>query len=167
MHVTNGIVIQLKQRPSNNDIRFSERLNTNRKRSFEAMDAPLTPYHQTKKKQEPINKKLPQQNQTYFRVSELMNFFWAFLRTYSTLVPGWKGFNYLITPEFNDQVHQICYLPAINKSPTKMDTVLELLTQSKIKAEKLGLKETDVVLDQAIYAKACEVSWTFYRLFLT
>ncbi len=41
--------------------------------------------------------------------------------------------------------------------PTKMDTVLELLQQSKIKAEKIGLNETDVVLDLAIYAKAVEI----------
>ena len=33
----------------------------------------------------------------------------------------------------------------------------ELLSQSKLKAEKLGLLETDVVLDMAIYAKAVEV----------
>jgi len=38
-----------------------------------------------------------------------------------------------------------------------MDVVLELLVQSKLKAEKLGLEETDVVFDQAIYAKAVEV----------
>lgn len=38
-----------------------------------------------------------------------------------------------------------------------MDTVLELLQQSKLKAEKIGLKETDVVLDLAIYAKAVEI----------
>ena len=53
--------------------------------------------------------------------------------------------------------HQITYLPAINDSPTKMDVVLEILTQSKLKAEKLGLCETDVVFDQAIYAKAVEI----------
>ena len=38
-----------------------------------------------------------------------------------------------------------------------MDVVLELLTQSKLKSEKLGLKETDVLLDQAIYEKAVEI----------
>ena len=37
------------------------------------------------------------------------------------------------------------------------NTVLELLTQSKLKAEKIGLEETDVVLDMAIYAKASEI----------
>lgn len=57
----------------------------------------------------------------------------------------------------SDHYDEIGYLPSINKSPTSHDTVLELLSQSKIKAEKLGLVETDVVLDMAIYAKAVEV----------
>ncbi len=33
----------------------------------------------------------------------------------------------------------------------------KLLQQSKIKAELLGLQETDIVLDQAVYAKAFEL----------
>ena len=45
----------------------------------------------------------------------------------------------------------------INKSLTKMETVLELLRQCKEKAESLNLKETDLVLDHAIYAKAVEI----------
>ena len=55
-----------------------------------------------------------------------------------------------------DNFHNIGYLPAINQSPTSHDTVLELLSQSKLKAEKLGLTETDV-LNMAIYAKAVEI----------
>ena len=40
---------------------------------------------------------------------------------------------------------------------TYHNTVLELLSHSKLKAEKLGLTEMDVVLDIAIYAKAVKV----------
>ena len=57
----------------------------------------------------------------------------------------------------SDTFYNVGYLPAINQSPTFHDTVLELLTQSKLKAEKLGLRETDVVLGMAIYAKAVEI----------
>ena len=53
--------------------------------------------------------------------------------------------------------HRIGYLPCNNQSPTSHDTVLELLSQSKLKAEKLQLAETDVVLDMAIYAKAVKI----------
>ena len=38
-----------------------------------------------------------------------------------------------------------------------MEVVLEILIQSKEKAIQLGLKETDIVVDQAIYAKAVEI----------
>jgi hypothetical protein len=57
----------------------------------------------------------------------------------------------------DNSFHKIGYLPAINQSPTSHDTALELLSQSKLKAEKLQLTETDVVLDMAIYAKAVEI----------
>lgn len=57
----------------------------------------------------------------------------------------------------SDDYGKIGYLPSINKSLTSHDTVLELLNQSKLKAEKLGLNETDVILDMAIYSKAVEI----------
>ena len=38
-----------------------------------------------------------------------------------------------------------------------MEVVLEILLQSKEKATHLGLTETDIVMDQAIYAKAVEI----------
>ena len=72
-------------------------------------------------------------------------------------IPNWTGFNYLICGDDWDNFHNIGYLPAINQSPTSHDTVLELLSQSKVKAEKLELTETDVVLDMGIYAKAVEI----------
>lgn len=70
---------------------------------------------------------------------------------------NWTGFNYMLCDNDSDDYHKIAYLPAINQSPSSHDTVLELLSQSKLKAEKLGLTETDVVLDMAIYAKAVEI----------
>ena len=70
---------------------------------------------------------------------------------------SWTGFNYLLCDNDSNSYHKIGYLPSINKSPTSHDTVLELLSQSKVNAEKLGLIETDVVLDMAKYAKRVEV----------
>ena len=72
-------------------------------------------------------------------------------------IPNWTGFNYLMCNNDSDNYHTIGYLPSINQPSTSHDTVLELLNQSKMKAEKLGLIETDVVLDMAIYSKAVEV----------
>ncbi len=53
--------------------------------------------------------------------------------------------------------NRVVCLPAINQSPTKLETVQDVLVQSKLKAEALGLSETDVVMDQAIYARALEI----------
>ena len=74
-------------------------------------------------------------------------------------IPNWTGFNYLMCENESEgeSFHTTGYLPAINQSPTSHNTVLELLIQSKVKAEKLGLDETDVVLDMAIYSKAVEI----------
>ena len=39
-----------------------------------------------------------------------------------------------------------------------MDTIQEMFFQVKEKAESIGLKETDIVLDHTIYSKASDVS---------
>ena len=54
-------------------------------------------------------------------------------------------------------MHDIHYLPARNDSPTKYDTIQEILTQVKAKAEAFSLTCIDLLLDHAIYAKALEV----------
>ena len=48
----------------------------------------------------------------------------------------------------------VFYLPSIDKSPTKISTVYEVLFQVKAKAEALSNTEPDLVLDHAIYCKA-------------
>ena len=73
-------------------------------------------------------------------------------------IPDWTGFNYLIHKKReSEDIQKVIYLPGIHASPAKLDTVLEMLLQSKAKAEHLGLVETDVIVDQAIYAKAVEI----------
>jgi hypothetical protein len=41
----------------------------------------------------------------------------------------------------DNSFHKIGYLPAINQSPTSHDTVLELHSQSKLKAEKINRRD--------------------------
>lgn len=72
------------------------------------------------------------------------------------IVPVWKGFFHDVYPIANDE-HVVGYLPMINSSPTKFETVKEVLVQCKEKARQLGLTETDLVLDHAIYCKAVEI----------
>ena len=91
--------------------------------------------------------------------SKIIDFIWVLCSCATTLkVPNWTGFNHMLHDKGEEEPIQfVTYLPAIDRSPTSPDTVLELLVQSKAKAEHLGLQETDVVVDQAIYAKAVEI----------
>ena len=102
-------------------------------------------------------------HQDEIRHSRMVDTLWIIARSQANKlnleqqIPGWTGFNYLMWDSDSDDYHNIGYLPSINKSPTSHDTVLERLSQSKLKAKKLGLLETDGLLDMAIYAKAVEV----------
>ena len=52
----------------------------------------------------------------------------------------------------NAEVHNVHYLPSIDQSPTKLDTVQEILNQLKAKIVQLGLGCTDLILEHAIFA---------------
>ena len=51
------------------------------------------------------------------------------------------------------------YLPTINAPAAAMNTVIEVLTQALKIKESLGLKEIVCVFDQALYAKAADITW--------
>ena len=53
----------------------------------------------------------------------------------------------------------VSYLPTINAPATEMSTVNEVLTQTVNIMDTLELKEIVCVFDQALYAKAAEITW--------
>ena len=61
------------------------------------------------------------------------------------------------TSNENDGVCKVYYLPSIDQSPTKVSVVEEVLLQVKAKSEALGIKESDLVFDHAIYRIALEI----------
>ena len=130
-----------------------------KRRSFKALPNEIANYVSTKRKDpllsEASNEKdLPD----VLAESRSIDFIWVMCCSVNQTVPNWTGFNTLLHDEGVDETIQtVTYLPAIDQSPTKPDTVLEMLLQTKEKAEKLGLLETDLVVDQAIYAKAVEI----------
>ena len=70
-------------------------------------------------------------------------------------VPDWTGFYHLVLRKnAASPTNKVFYLPSIDKSPTKISTVYEVLFQVKAKAEALSNTEADLVLDHAIYCKA-------------
>ena len=52
---------------------------------------------------------------------------------------------------------RVSFLPAINQSPTELDTVHEVLQQVKRKTEILNVQSADLVLDHAIFTKALNI----------
>ena len=70
--------------------------------------------------------------------------------------PGWTGYNTLLKSDCESlaPVTKLGYLPVIDSSPTKMDTVYTILKQSVEIANSLELENITLVMDQAIYSKA-------------
>ena len=105
------------------------------------------------------------------------NFIWLLTRISNPeedqTISSWPGFNILVR---NDKIvvqDTVGYLPAINAPATDMSTVNEVLTQTLNIMEMVSmifrvcvrtsltveLKEIVCVFDQALYAKAAEITW--------
>lgn len=160
MHATNGIVIQ---RTNGNVAPSLSTVSPTKRRSFKPVYKELAPYITKGKRKcpEPLPNIETGINNMDGLLSSLEDLVWHFLRFENArrgnqTLPGWKGFFHLVT-EPSAETHTIGYLPPIDKSPTHLDTVQEVLIQCKEKAQALDLLETDLVLDHAIYAKAIEI----------
>eukprot|EP00794_Sanderia_malayensis_P008325 gene8325-9216_t len=164
MHCTNGIIIQLAHSaPSfSRENPVSHHLVGKRERSFKGMPTIIDPII-SKARISPAaqNAELLATSKGELH-SRNLDIAWVMLRYQASslgiqfAIPNWTGYNCLITNSTNSY-HRVAHLPAIDKSLSKLETVAELLQQSKAKAEAVGLSETDVVADQAIYPKAVEV----------
>jgi len=160
MHCTNGIVVQVCDKTIGVQSEPRDRA-VHRKKSLSSLPNTIACYI-SKKRVDPShlqNVNIEEITTSSLSKSQLMDFMWTLCYTFHpSKIPNWTGFNFLLHESGDEEeVQTVTYLPAIDQSPTKLDTVLELLLQSKAKAERLGLQDTDVVVDQAIYAKAVEV----------
>lgn len=157
MHCTNGIIIQ---ETNHGDVvnNFLPSRDSIRKRSYSALPGELASYAFNKRCNPAFNPiDISEEPVKQLNNSRTIDFLWV-LSSMKAKVPNWTGFNQILHDNGKDETIQIvAFLPAINQSPTSLDTVLELLLQSKAKAMKIGLSETDVVVDQAIYAKAVDI----------
>ena len=90
------------------------------------------------------------------------NILWSLVRQVNTsdqTVSSWTGFNILIRDDITVTKDTVGYLSTINAPATQMSTVFEILNQVLRVKEALELSEIAVVFDQALYAKAAEISW--------
>ena len=75
------------------------------------------------------------------------------------ILPGWAGYNTLLNSTTIPPVSKLGYLPVIDASPTRIDTVYTILTQSVAIADSLELGSLVLVMDQATYPKAQQIRW--------
>ena len=87
-------------------------------------------------------------------------FLWSMLRMVSPTtqhMPSWTGFNIQMRAKVPVMQSNVGYLDAINNPATDIATVYEVRV-NRIK-DRLHLQSIVFVLDQAMYAKACEVNF--------
>ena len=168
LHCTNMIMIQ-PQEPNhisiNKEPTTISDLTYQRKRSFKPINMDIRKY-------QPVKRTTPGEIKSVEREQDLLieqfskkqDLIWiparmnSFENTTVQTVPAWTGFNYLISPDDpNCCPDKGVYLPSINKYPTEMATVNEVLHLVNAKPDALQLTEVDLVLDHAIYFKALEI----------
>ena len=150
----NGTCFVINQTPMEKIIR----------RSFTPVDTSITPYKKPTKCPSPelINGVTLENDLLSEVISKSNDWIWLFARyqcvqlSSSQTVPGWSGFHSK-TMDDNFETHRVSFLPAINQSPTELDTVHEVLQQVKRKTEILNVQSADLVLDHAIFIKALDI----------
>ena len=166
LYCTNGIIIQAPGLPtetSSSEI-MCEASTRPRKRSFKALTSNDKPVYKQPKK---LNSKNVFYVETDTDLIHQVNFkkedlIWILARYKSSeflsvtqTVPGWTGFYHLVLRKnAASPTNKVFYLPSIDKSPTKVSTVYEVLLQVKAKTEALRNTKADLVLEHAIYCKA-------------
>jgi hypothetical protein len=74
-------------------------------------------------------------------------------------ISSWTGFNIQIRDDVTVVQDNVGYLPTINAPAAQMSTVNEVLNQSLSIMQSLQLTTIVCVFDQALYAKAAEITW--------
>ena len=145
MRFTNEILIHRKSRNGQPDEAPTEE-NANplvKRKSFAPVDIDITPYHQLQRvppdKIPEIERNTNIIKEYLSKKGDSLSILLRRQKTYNTDseeqdIPGWTGFHHEVTNASEEPIHDIHYLPAINSSPAKYDTVQEILTQVKAKA---------------------------------
>ena len=82
------------------------------------------------------------------------------------IIPSWTGFNILLREDIAVVQSKVGYLDSINNPATEIGTVYVMLKRCDNIRRKLNLSSIVCVLDQAMYAKACEVKFKKKEEFL-
>ena len=134
MHCTNGIIVKRQSPESEFLTTNATAIVTSNRRSFKPVTHELAPYYQSRDNVTlpPIDNIEMNENMLGDMMSKVSNFVWLMSRLYASLngeeqgVPSWTGFYHEVVQTNCDKPHSVYFLPAINQSPTRYDTVQEV-----------------------------------------
>ena len=110
----------------------------------------------------PTSESHVQEAQEGAQVASNKNLAWVLARQTNSdcqTIPSWTGFNIKTRDQELISEDVVGYLPTINAPATELTTVYEILKQSDLIRKELSLDTIIVVMDQALYAKAVEITW--------
>ena len=110
----------------------------------------------------PTSESHVQEAQEDAQVASNKNLAWVLARQTNSdcqTIPSWTGFNIKTRDQELISEDVVGYLPTINAPATELTTVYEILKQSDLIRKELSLDTIIVVMDQALYAKAVEITW--------
>lgn len=125
------------------------------KRSTEAVEMLLPVYNAGERANPPVIQMVDADHASFLQDVADRNNMWLMARLSNKDV----CINILSHNDTSVQEDIIGYLPTINAPATQLSTVHEVLHQSISIMKSLQLNNTVVVFDQALYAKAAEITW--------
>ena len=163
-HRVNGIAIQARQYgPDLSPVQETPTITRSKQRSVEVVgDNELAIYNAGERCGPPRRSYVEVTSSEIEANAWKKNLLWILVRLHAAekqTVCRWTGFNILVRSETDVSQDNIGYLPTIDAPATNMSTVFEVLRQSVQIKESLKLKSIVVVFDQALYAKAADITW--------
>lgn len=160
-HRVNGIIIQPQVatvQPQDNKCELSAK----KLRSITPVSSALPDYNAGNRQGPPLVNPLQHDYELATKHSHNVNLLWILVRLTNTseqCVSSWTGFNIVTHDNSPIKKDTIGYLPTINAPATQLSTVNEILSNVLKIKKALDIEEIVCVFDQALYAKASEITW--------
>ena len=160
-HRVNGIIVQ-PQVSTALLIQDLPKVVPSKKRSITPVPLEIPDYNAGERVGPPITHAVALNFQPVVQDAHNRNLLWSSVRQMNTSdqsISSWTGFNMQARDNITVRRDTVGYLPTVNAPATQLSTVHEVLNQALKIQKKLNLGEIVCVFDQALYAKAAEITW--------
>ena len=166
-HRVNGIAIQRKV-IGPQPLKANYMVAKTKKRSISTAPLLLPTYNAGQRIGPPTTLSIDADTSSLVEDAKTKNLVWLLARMSNPetqAISSWTRFNIQIRNEVTVVQDNVGYLPTINAPATQMSTVNEVLNQSLNIMQSLQLTNIVCVFDQALYAKAIEITWKHHDKF--